>query len=45
VTTDIDGYDRFYKRLIRTVKLTDVSSAFAMEQIKSSTELPLQLES
>jgi Lrp/AsnC family transcriptional regulator len=45
VTTDIDGYDRFYKRLIRAVKLTDVSSAFAMEQIKSSTELPLELES
>jgi Lrp/AsnC family transcriptional regulator len=41
VTSDIDGYDRFYKRLIRAVKLTDVSSTFAMEQIKSSTELPL----
>jgi len=31
--------------LIRAVKLTDVSSAFALEQIKSSTELPLQQES
>jgi len=42
IVPDIEGYDRFYKRLIRTVKLTDVSSAFAMEQIKYSTEVPLE---
>ncbi|HVV66086.1 MAG TPA: Lrp/AsnC family transcriptional regulator [Rhizomicrobium sp.] len=41
VTDDVEGYDRFYKKLIKAVKLTDVSSAFAMEQIKYSTELPL----
>jgi len=41
VTSDIEGYDRFYKRLIRSVKLNDVSSAFAMEQIKCTTEMPL----
>jgi Lrp/AsnC family transcriptional regulator len=41
VVADVEGYDRFYKRLIKAVKLTDVSSAFAMEQIKYSTELPL----
>ena len=41
VTSDISGYDRFYKRLIKAVKLSDVSSAFAMEQIKYSTEMPL----
>ena len=41
VTSDIEGYDRLYKRLIRSVKLTDVSSAFAMEQIKYTTEMPL----
>jgi Lrp/AsnC family transcriptional regulator len=41
VTSDIDGYDRFYKKLIRAVKLTDVSSTFAMEQIKYTTEMPL----
>jgi Lrp/AsnC family transcriptional regulator len=41
VSEDVEGYDRFYKRLIKAVKLTDVSSAFAMEQIKYSTELPL----
>ena len=43
VTTDIDGYDRFYKRLIRTAQLAGVSSAFSMEQIKSTTALPLEL--
>jgi len=42
VTTDIDGYDAFYKKLIRTAQLTGVSSAFSMEQIKSTTALPLQ---
>ncbi|MBV9992018.1 MAG: Lrp/AsnC family transcriptional regulator [Alphaproteobacteria bacterium] len=41
VVADVEGYDRFYKKLIKLVKLTDVSSAFAMEQIKYSTELPL----
>jgi Lrp/AsnC family transcriptional regulator len=41
VTSDIAGYDRLYKRLIGAVKLTDVSSTFAMEQIKCSTEVPL----
>jgi Lrp/AsnC family transcriptional regulator len=43
VTTDIEGYDRFYKRLIRVANLTGVSSAFSMEQIKYSTALPLDL--
>ena len=41
VVADVEGYDHFYKRLIKAVRLTDVSSAFAMEQIKYSTELPL----
>lgn len=41
VSSDIAGYDALYKRLIGAVKLTDVSSAFAMEQIKYSTEVPL----
>ena len=43
VTTDIDGYDRFYKKLIKTAQLTGVSSAFSMEQIKFTTALPLEL--
>jgi Lrp/AsnC family transcriptional regulator len=43
VTTDIDGYDRFYKKLIKAANLSGVSSAFSMEQIKFTTALPLAL--
>jgi Lrp/AsnC family transcriptional regulator len=38
---DIAAYDAFYKRLIGKINLTDVSSAFAMGQIKYTTALPL----
>ena len=31
----------FYKKLIGKIALTDVSSSFAMHQIKYTTELPL----
>ena len=41
VVPDIDAYDRFYKRLIAKIELSDVSSSFAMEQIKYTTALPL----
>lgn len=38
---DIAAYDRVYKALIRSAKLMDVSAAFAMEEMKRTTELPL----
>ena len=41
VVPDIEAYDSFYKRLIAKVDISDVSSTFAMEQIKYTTELPL----
>ncbi len=41
VVGDMRQYDTFYKNLISKVKLTDVSSSFAMEQIKYTTALPL----
>jgi Lrp/AsnC family transcriptional regulator len=41
VVPDIAGYDSVYKRLIKSVELLDVSSAFAMEVIKWTTALPL----
>ena len=41
VVPDIAGYDAVYKRLIRTIEMFDVSSSFAMEQIKYTTALPL----
>lgn len=41
VVPDIKAYDSFYRRLTRVVDLSDVSSSFAMERIKYTTELPL----
>jgi Lrp/AsnC family transcriptional regulator len=41
VVPDINAYDRFYKRLIEKVDIQDVSSSFAMEQIKYTTALPV----
>ena len=41
VVPDIERYDAFYKKLIAKIELSDVSSAFAMEQIKYTTALPL----
>lgn len=41
VVPDIAGYDAVYKKLIKSVELTDVSSSFAMEKLKSTTALPL----
>lgn len=38
---DMDAYDLFYKELIGRVALTDVTSSFSMETIKSTPELPL----
>lgn len=39
---DIAAYDRFYRRLIAIAPLCDVSSSFAMEQIKFTTAVPVQ---
>ena len=41
VVPDIAGYDAFYKELIGTVPLKNVTSRFAMERIKSTTALPI----
>ena len=41
VVPDIAAYDAFYKRLISRIEISKVSSAFAMEQIKYTTSLPL----
>ena len=42
---DIAAYDAFYKKLIARIEIAKVSSAFAMEQIKYTTALPLQFAS
>ena len=41
VCRDIADYDRIYKTLIKRTSIYDVSSSFAMEQIKYTTQLPL----
>jgi Lrp/AsnC family transcriptional regulator len=41
VIPDIAAYDSVYKRLIQRVALSDVSSMFAMEEIKFTTTLPV----
>ena len=42
VVPDIAAFDAFYKKLVQTTDLSDVSSSFAMEQIKYTTALPLE---
>ena len=41
---NIDAYDRFYKKLIDRVELSNVTSSFAMEQIKYTTALPINID-
>ena len=41
VVPDIAGYDKVYKELISSADFADVSANFAMEEIKSTTRLPL----
>lgn len=38
---DIASYDLVYKKLIAKIELSDVTSMFAMEELKSTTEIPL----
>ncbi|MDA8021394.1 MAG: Lrp/AsnC family transcriptional regulator [Gammaproteobacteria bacterium] len=41
VVPDIAAFDRIYKTIIGRVSLTDVTSMFAMEQMKYTTALPV----
>ena len=41
VVPDIAAYDKVYKRLTDGTQLHDVSSSFAMEELKLTTALPL----
>ena len=42
VVPDIQAYDEVYKRLIDKVEFSDVSSSFAMEDMKFTTALPVK---
>lgn len=39
----VAGYDAFYQRLISQVPMSDVSATFVLEEIKETTEIPLEL--
>lgn len=39
--SDIEGYDRLYKTLIKGADLADVTSMFVIEEIKHTTSFPL----
>jgi Lrp/AsnC family transcriptional regulator len=41
---DIASYDALYKQLISRIELSDVTSMFAMEELKSTTEIPLSFK-
>ena len=41
VARDIADYDRIYRKLTKVAPLHDVSSSFAMQEIKSTTAQPL----
>jgi Lrp/AsnC family transcriptional regulator len=43
ITKNNAAYDAFYKNFIDEIELSDVTSCFSMEQIKYSTELPLDV--
>jgi len=38
---DISAFDAFYKRLISTSAINEVTSRFSMETIKDTTALPI----
>ena len=41
VVPDMKAYDSFYKKLITKTDFSDISSSFAMEEIKYTTALPV----
>lgn len=43
VVSSIEAYDQFYKKLIGQIELSNVTSSFAMEQIKYTTALPISV--
>ena len=44
VVSSIEAYDAFYKKLIDRIELANVTSSFAMEQIKYTTALPVSVD-
>ena len=43
VVPNMDGFDKFYRRLIELLPMKNVTSRFAMEHVKSTTAFPIEL--
>jgi Lrp/AsnC family transcriptional regulator len=43
VVADTKAFDAFYKRLVETIPLKNVTSRFALESIKAETALPIHI--
>ncbi len=41
MVADMSAFDRFYESLTAQIKLRSVNSVFAMDRVKTSTEMPL----
>jgi Lrp/AsnC family transcriptional regulator len=41
VVPDMKAFDQFYKKLITKADFSDISSSFAMEELKNTTRLPV----
>jgi Lrp/AsnC family transcriptional regulator len=44
VVSSIEAYDRFYKKLVDRIELSNVTSSFAIEQMKFTTALPINVD-
>jgi Lrp/AsnC family transcriptional regulator len=44
VVSSIEAYDRFYKKLVDRIELSNGTSSFAIEQMKFTTALPINIE-
>ncbi len=42
VVPSIEEYDKLYQKLIRKLEFLDVSSSFSMEELKSTTAIPVR---
>ncbi len=42
--SSIEAYDRFYKKLVDRIELANVTSSFAMERMKYTTALPINMD-
>ncbi len=43
IIRDIEGYDSFYKKLIKEIQFLKITSNFTIEKIKHTSELPISI--